>query len=142
MDTKDTEKNKTAKKRMSLGDSKAVRAALCKLARQYHNNEIPDNKIRNLTYILNSILGADKFINVEDELTSKFEQLERLVNSSGGGTVIDPKEIESPYAQDLKKQLGNEQQINAELNNQLLELKRQLAGQRAENSAIAGTGQV
>ena len=131
MSTKDNEKNSTAKKRMSLGDSKSVRACLCKLARQYHNGEIPDTKIRNLTYILNSILGADKFINIENELNGKFEQLEKLVNSSGNGTMIDTKEIESPYAADLKRQLGNEQQINMELNNQLLELKRQLAGQRS-----------
>jgi hypothetical protein len=142
MDTKDTEKNNTPKKRMSLGDSKAVRACLCKLARQYHNGEIPDTKIRNLTYLLNSILQADKFIVVENELTSKFEQLEKLVNNSGTGTVIDPKELESPYAADLKRQLGSEQQINTELNNQLLELKRQLAGQRAEPNPTAGTGQI
>ena len=131
MSTNNIEKKSPAKKRMSLGDSKAVRACLCKLARQYHNGEIPDTKIRNLTYILNSIIGADKFINIENELNGKFEQLEKLVNSSGNGTMIDVKEIESPYATDLKRQLGNEQQINMELNNQLLELKRRLADQRS-----------
>jgi hypothetical protein len=137
----DTEKNDSPKKRLSLGDSKAVRASLCKLARQYHNGQIPDVKIRNLTYILNSILGADKLINIENELTSKFEQLERLVNGDGG-TVIDPKLIDNPYAQDLKKQLGNEQRINTELNNEILNLKRQLAGNNAEPIPSGGIGQI
>ena len=109
MDTIDTEKKNSAKKRLSLGDSKAVRAALCKLARQYHNGEIPDVKIRNITYILNSILGADKFINVETELTSKFEQLEKMVNGSGGVTNVTAADIENPYAKDLKRQLAGQQ---------------------------------
>ena len=142
MDTTDTEKKNSAKKRLSLGDSKAVRAALCKLARQYHNGEIPDVKIRNITYILNSILGADKFINVETELTSKFEQLEKMVNGSGGVTNVTAADIENPYAKDLKRQLGNEQQINVELNNQILSLKRQLAGQQAESVQGSGIGEL
>jgi hypothetical protein len=139
MGTKDIEENKTQKKRLSLGDSRAVRASLCKLARQYHNGQIPDVKIRNLTYILNSILGADKFINVECELTSKFEQLERLVRGEGG-TIVNEQDISNPYAADLKKQLGSEQRINAELNNEILNLKRQLAGNRAEPSPAGGQG--
>ena len=130
MGIENTEKTEGTKKRLSLGDSKAVRAALCKLARQYHNGQIPDVKIRNLTYILNSILGADKFINVESELSTKFEQLERLVNGQGG-TVIDPKDIDTPYAQNLKKQLENERRINTDLQNDILNMKRQLAGIRS-----------
>jgi hypothetical protein len=129
----DTEKPKQAKKRLTLTDSKSVRAALCKMARQYHNGEIPDSKIRNLTYVLNSILGADKLINVETELTSKFEQLERLV-SGQGGTVIDPKDIDSPYAQNLKKQLENERKITETLQADILDMKRQLAGIGADSS--------
>jgi len=131
MSKDDNENKSTAKKRMSLGNPKAVRAALCKLAREYRNGSIPDSKIRNLIYNLNSILAADKFINLETELTNKYEQLEKLVNSSGCGTVIDSKELDSPYAQDLKKQLQSEQSINTELNNQLLEMKRQLASIRS-----------
>ena len=104
MGVENSEKTESTKKRLTLTDSRAVRFSLCRLARQYHNGEIPDVKIRNLTYILNSILNADKFINVETELTSKFENLERLV-SGQGGTVIDPKDIDTPYAQNLKKQL-------------------------------------
>jgi len=127
MANEDSEKTECTKKRLTLTDSRAVRASLCKLARQYHNGQIPDVKIRNLTYILNSILGADKFINVESELTSKFEQLERLV-SGQGGTVIDSKDIDSPYAQNLKKQLENERKITENLQSDILEMKRQLAG--------------
>jgi len=132
MANEDKEKTEGTKKRLTLTDSRAVRASLCRLARQYHNGQIPDVKIRNLTYILNSILGADKFINVESELTSKFEQLERLV-SGQGGTVIDPKDIDSPYAQNLKKQLDNERKINEDLQADILEMKRQLAGIRADS---------
>jgi len=139
MDTKDTEKNETTKKRLSLGDSKAVRASLCKLARQYHNGQIPDVKIRNLTYILNSILGADKLINIETELTSKFEQLERLVRGEGG-TLVNEQDISSPYAQGLKTQLTNEERLNADLQAEILSLKRQLAGNRAEPSPAGETG--
>ena len=134
-----SEKKSIAKKRLSLGNSKQVRAALCKLARQYHNGEIADTKVRNMTYIFNSILSADKFINVETELTNKFENLERLVNGSGR-TIIDNKELESPYAASLKEQLGNEQKITAELNSEILELKRQLARQRTESSPLDGQG--
>ena len=139
MGIESNEKTEGAKKRLTLTDSKSVRAALCKLARQYHNGQIPDVKIRNLTYVLNSILGADKFINVESELTNKFDQLERLVNGQGG-TVIDPKDIDSPYAQNLKKQLANEQRINADLNNEILKIKRELAGIRTETTDLECVG--
>jgi len=132
MGTENNEKTESTKKRLTLTDSRAVRASLCKLARAYHNGQIPDVKIRNLTYILNSILGADKFINVESELTGKFEQLERLV-SGQGGTLIDPKDIDSPYAQNLKKQLENERRINENLQADILDMKRQLAGIRADS---------
>jgi hypothetical protein len=127
MGVDDTEKNGGTQKRLSLSNSKAVRAALCKLARLYHNGQIPDSKIRNLTYVLNSILGADKFINVESDLNNKFEQLERIVNGQGG-TVIDTKDLDSPYAKNLKRQLEGEQRINTDLQNDILALKRQLAG--------------
>ena len=127
MGVEDTGKTEHAKKRMTLTDSKAVRACLCKIAREYRNGEIPDSKIRNIIYNLNSILQADKLISIETELTSKYEQLERLMKGEGG-TVIDPKEIDNPYAQNLKKQLVSEQRINTELQNDILELKRQLAG--------------
>jgi len=127
MSDEDSEKTACTKKRLTLTDSKAVRASLCKLARQYHNNQIPDTKIRNLTYILNSILQADKLISIETELTNKFNQLERLVNGQGG-TVIDSKDIDSPYAQNLKKQLDNERKITENLQADILELKRQMAG--------------
>jgi hypothetical protein len=139
MGIEDTEKPKQAKKRLTLTDLKSVRAALCKMARQYHNGEIPDSKIRNLTYVLNSILGADKLINVETELTSKFEQLERLV-SGQGGTVIDPKQIDNPYAQDLKRQLENERKISADLQATLLDMKRQLAGIGADTTDVECVG--
>jgi hypothetical protein len=139
MGIEDTEKTKQAKKRLTLTDSKAVRAALCKLARQYHNGEIPDTKIRNLTYLLNSILSADKLINVETELTNKFEQLERLMKGEGG-TFIDPKEIESPYAQDLKRQLENERKITNDLQSAILDMKRQLAGITADTTDLECVG--
>ena len=131
MELENTKKTRRTKKRLILTDSRAVRNSLCILARQYLNNEIPDIKIRNLIYSLNSILQADRIINVETELTSKFEQLERLI-SGEGGTVIDAKQIENPYAQSLKKQLTNEQRINEELNNEILNIKRQLAETREE----------
>ncbi|MDR0302726.1 MAG: hypothetical protein LBI04_10505 [Treponema sp.] len=127
-------KNAYTKKRLSLGNSKAVRAALCKLARQYNNDLISDTKIRNLTYVLNSILQADKFL-TESELASKVEQLERLL-AGEGGTMVNAKDIDSPYAKNLKKQLANEQQVNAELNNELLDIKRQLAGIRAVSTEL------
>ena len=136
MDIEDTEKKKSAKKRLSLGNSHAVRESLCKLARMYHNDQIPDVKIRNLTYVLNSIIAADRFI-TESELSKRIEQLENLVRGEGG-TVIDQKELESPYAANLKKQLGNEQKINTELNTVLLNLKRELARFKANSENSTG----
>jgi hypothetical protein len=129
----DSEKTKHKQKRLTLSDSRAVRSALCKLARLYHNGQIPDVKIRNLTYVLNSILAADKIINIETDLTNKFEQLERLVNGQGG-TVIDPKEIDNPYAQNLKKQLENERKVTADLQSAILDMKRRLAGIQADTT--------
>jgi len=132
MGNEDSEKTEGTKKRLTLTDSRAVRASLCKLARQYHNGQIPDVKIRNLTYILNSIVQADKFISVETELTNKFDQLERLV-SGQGGTIVDPKSLDSPYAQNLKKQLENERKTNENLMADILELKRLQAGIMADS---------
>jgi len=136
MALQDTEKNKKNEKRLALNTTKAVRNSLCKLARLYHNDQIPDVKIRNLTYVLNSIIAADRFI-TESELGKRIESLEQLLRGEGG-TVIDHKELESPYAANLKKQLGNEQKINTELNNELLNLKRELARFKANSDDSGG----
>jgi hypothetical protein len=128
MAIEDTEKKENTKKRLSLGTSKDVRNSLCKLARQYHNGQIPDSKIRNLTYVLNSILGADRHINE----CEKIETLENLMRGEGE-TVVTGKQIDNPYAADLKRKLTNEEKINAELSAELLNLKRRLAESRAGN---------
>jgi hypothetical protein len=75
-------------------------------------------------------LGHDKHI-VETDMNKKIELLESYVKGEGQ-TVIGGNDIDNPYAQDLKRQLVNEQRINTELQNELMNIKRQLSETRAE----------
>jgi len=91
------------KKRLSLNDIKSTRASLCKFMRAYYNGAIDHATFRNTVYSFNALLGQDKHIN-EIDVNKRIDALERLVKGEGE-TVIDSKELNSPYALDLKKQL-------------------------------------
>jgi hypothetical protein len=114
-----TENDKTKKKRLSLGDIKAARASLCAIMRARYNGAIDSPLSRDLVYGFSKLLGQDKH-NLENE---RIEQLEQLVKGSGN-TLIDNKDIDSPYAADLRKQLAEAQDKISGLMDQLLELKR------------------
>jgi len=138
MANSDTEKEKPKKRRLTLHDTAAVRNSLCRLMRLRYNGQIDSALFRDLCYSFNVLLGIDKHI-LESDLNKRIEQLEQLVRGEGG-TVIDSKEIESPYAQNLKRQLANESKINSDLNNEILNLKRQLAKSRAAPADMQSVG--
>jgi len=124
-------KREPIKRRLSLGNSGAARNSLCKLIRQRYNNSIDSALFCDLVYAINVLLGFDKHI-LESELNKRIEQLEQYVRGEGG-TVVDSAQLDSPYAQALKKQLQNESKVNADLNAELLSLKRRLAENRADS---------
>ena len=121
----DTGTKSTKKKRFTLSDAAEVRATLCKIGREYYHDEIDPVKFRNLVYYFNTLIAADKAIN-DAETNKRIELLESYIKGEGG-TVVDNRDIDSPYAQGLKKQLVSETKVNAELNAEILSLKRQLA---------------
>jgi len=132
MGTGNKQGNEPTKKRLSLGNSEAVRASLCKLIRQRYNNSIDTALFRDLVYAINVLLGYDKHI-IETDMNKRIEQLESYIRGEGG-TVIDPKEIDTPYAADLRKQLTESNRINSDLKNEILSMKRQLSAIQAESS--------
>jgi len=116
-----------------LRTPKNVRTTLSRLFRLRYAGTIDKETCRDLVAITRAMTDIDRHLH-DVELDKRIEQLEQLVRGEGG-TVIDPKLIDNPYAQDLKKQLGNEQKVNTALNDELLTVKRQLAEYRAGNTA-------
>ena len=120
----------TPNKRLALKNNAAARESLCKIMRQYYNKEIDHTTFRNMVYGYSVLLGHDKHL-TETDINKKIELLESYVKGEGQ-TVVDGRDIDNPYAQDLKRQLSNEQRINAELQNEILKIKKQLSETRAE----------
>ena len=126
----DNSEKEKPKKRLSLGDIKASRASLCKLMRAYYNGAIDHATFRNTVYSFNALLGQDKHIN-EMDINKRLDTLERLIKGEGG-TVIDSKELNNPYALDLKKKLTETEQLKRNLEDRLLEVERELKRIKAE----------
>jgi len=112
-----------------LRTPKNVRTTLSRLFRLRYAGTIDKETCRDLVTITRAMTEIDRHLH-DVELGKRIEQLEQLVRGEGG-TIVDPKLIDNPYAQSLKKQLGNEQKVNMDLNNELLSVKRQLAEYRA-----------
>jgi hypothetical protein len=138
MGIEDTGKEKPSKKRLGLDTAKTARASLCKLMRLRFNNAIDTATFRDLVYAFNVLLNHDKHI-LESEMSKRIEQLEQLIRGEGG-TILEQKDIDNPYAQNLKKQLASESQVNAQLNNEILSLKRRLAENRAASTDTESVG--
>jgi hypothetical protein len=113
-----------------LRTPKNVRTTLSRLFRLRFIGTIDKEMFRDLVYAARVMVEIDKHL-YETELNKRIETLEQLVRGEGG-TVVDNKDLASPFAQALKKQLSSEARINADLNNEILSLKRQLAEKRAE----------
>ena len=120
----------TPNKRLALKNNAAARESLCKIMRQYYNKEIDHTTFRNMVYGYSVLLGHDKHI-TETDLNKKIDLLESYIKGEGQ-TVIGGNDIDNPYSQELKRQLVNEQRINVELQNEILNIKRQLSETRAE----------
>jgi hypothetical protein len=125
MDTGDTEKKAPTKKRLRTLDIKAVRESLCKLAREVYNGAITESRAKTTAYILGKSIEADRIM-CDIELKARIDALEKRM-SGAGNTTVDQKELESPYAMSLKKELENERRQNQDMQSELLALKRQLA---------------
>jgi hypothetical protein len=103
-----------------------VRTTLARLFRLRYAGTIDSNTCRDLVYTAKAMLEHDKHI-LESENAKRIEKLE-LLFAGEGGTVIDRTHIDNPYAADLKRQLENERKVNADLQNEIMTIKRQLAG--------------
>jgi hypothetical protein len=124
MGIENTEKEKTKKKRLSLGDVRAARASLCKLMRQYYNKEIDHATFRNKVYSFNTLLAYDKQI-TENDLNKRIDLLEQVLKGTGH-TTVDPAELENPYTADLKKRLAESEQVKSGIEQRLLETEKEL----------------
>lgn len=112
-----------------LRTPKNVRTTLSRLFRLRYAGTIDKETCRDLVAITRAMTEIDRHLH-DVELSKRIDQLEQLVRGEGN-TIISQKELDNPYAQDLKKQLVNESKINSELNAEILNLKRQLAENRA-----------
>jgi len=119
----DDNKKKTPK-RLNLKEGKHTRSSLCMLMRSYYNDGLSSTKFRDLVYSYSKLLEHDKHA-LETETTKRLDALERLIKGEGE-TVIDSKELNSPYAMDLKKKLIETEQLKRNLEDRLIEVEREL----------------
>ena len=125
MDGESMEKEKAVKKRLSLETRKNVRASLTKLMRARYNGTIDTAVFRDMVYAFNALLANDKH-EVETEMNRRIEQLEKFIRGESGA-VIDGKDIDNPYAHDLKLQLAKSNKDNEQLRSEIMELRQRIA---------------
>jgi len=125
MDSESMETEKVVKKRLSLETRKNVRASLCKLMRARYNGTIDTVIFRDMVYSFNALLANDKH-ETETEMNRRIEQLEKFIRGESGA-VIDGKDIDNPYAHDLKLQLAKSNKDNEQLRSEIMELRQQIA---------------
>jgi FKBP-type peptidyl-prolyl cis-trans isomerase 2 len=125
MDSENMEKEKVVKKRLSLETRKNVRASLCKLMRARYNGTIDTVIFRDMVYSFNALLAGDK-LDYEAETNKRLEALEKYIRGESGA-VVDGKDIDNPYAADLKMQLIREAKRNEQLQSEIMELRQQIA---------------
>jgi hypothetical protein len=135
MDIDNIEKVTPKKKRLNLKDSATARKTLCTIMRLYHNDQIDHTKFRNLVYAFSKLLEHDRFMN-DCAVNSRLETLEHLIQGEGQ-TIVDPKELDSPYAVNLREQLDDVLKMNDQLTAEIMELKLRLnrAGSGGETDA-------
>jgi hypothetical protein len=122
MDIDDTKK--TTPKRLNLKGIKATRASLCMLMRLYYNKGIDHTYFKNLVYSYSKLLEHDKHA-LEAETNKRLDALEQFIKGEQS-TLIDNKEINSPYTLELKKQLQHMEKTNLELQTELLNMKKEM----------------
>ena len=119
--TDTTKKEFAYPQRLALKTTKSVRQTLCRLIRLRFTDTINATIYRDLLYGINILLSLDKHLH-ETDLDKRIEQLEQLVKGEGK-TLIGNREIDSPYAADLRRQLITANEKINELTEKLLELK-------------------
>jgi hypothetical protein len=125
MDSESMEKEKGTKKRLTLGTRKNVRASLCKLMRARYNGTIETGVFRDMVYSFNALLAGDK-LDYEAETNKRLDALEKFIRGESGA-VVDGKDIDSPYARDLKVQLAKSNKDNEQLRTEIMELRGLIA---------------
>jgi len=111
-------------KRLVLKNNKSARESLCKLMRAYYSNLIPSVKFRDLIYAFSKLLEYDKHA-FESEMTKRLDAIEQALRGIGN-TIIDPKDIDSPYAEDLKKRIAEAEQVKYNMEKKLMETECEL----------------
>jgi hypothetical protein len=125
MDSENTENERVIKKRLSLETRKNVRASLCKLMRARYNGTIETTVFRDMVYSFNALLAGDK-LDYETETNKRLENLEKYIRGENGA-IVDAKDIDNPYAANLKQQLAREAEKNEQLQSEIMELRQQIA---------------
>ena len=67
-------------KRLPLNNHKNARQTLARLIREYYHDEVPEEKMRAITYALNCLLGYFKLeadLRIEERLDAIEEQLQQ-----------------------------------------------------------------
>jgi len=125
MPNENIETEKVGRKRLTLDTRKHVRASLCRLMRLRYSGGIDTGVFRDMVYSFNALLAIDKH-ELESEMDRRIEQLEKFIRGESGA-VIDEKDIDNPYARDLKLQLAKSNKDNEQLKTEIMELRQQIA---------------
>jgi hypothetical protein len=107
-----------------LKSSKNVRNTLARLFGLRYSGVIDSATCRDLVYISGKMLDYGKHLH-ELDLNRRIEQLESLLTGQGN-TMIEPKELDSPYTTDLKKRLAEAEQSNSSNKLRLIEMEKEL----------------
>jgi hypothetical protein len=128
MATENNEKEKGQNKRLTLGTRKNVRASLCKLMRARYNGTLETGVFRDMVYSFNALLAGDK-LDYETETNKRLDALEKFIRGESGA-VVDSRDIDNPYAHDLKLQLAKSNKDNEQLRAEIMELRGLIAKQQ------------
>jgi len=132
VEIEDTEKATPRKKRLGLKTNKQARDSLSKIMRLYYNGGIEDTKFRNLVYAYSKLLEHDKYM-FESEMSKRLDAMEQAITGTGK-TTIDNKDIDNPYAADLKKRLAETEQVKSSIEQRLLETEKEMKQLKAQLS--------
>jgi len=93
--------------------------------RARYNGTIETGVFRDMVYSFNCLLANDK-LDYDVQTNERLDALEKFVRGESGA-IIDGKDIDNPYAADLKQQLSSSLQANEQLQSEIMELRQQIA---------------
>ena len=110
--------------RLCFQSARLAQDSIARLIRARFKGTVSDFDYKSLLYGFNIWLGFDKHLKAVD-IEKRLERMEALLQGEGS-TVIESSDIDSQYAQVLRRQLSEAEQSRASLEKKLMEAERKI----------------